>query len=118
MFDLAALEAAGFEKTLSDEEWVDAQAAFNSLYGREGVTVNYVLLRGEIRLVTEQNTQEQEQFGVQTTVQYPEVAVLEHVNIPTRRVAVDASNTALILAVADDLARPADEGSSNVRGGR
>ena len=116
MFDLAALEGAGFEKQYSLEEWEELQASVNARYQRRAagadvreerpgshVTVNYVLQRGDVRVSTEQNTQDQAPYGIQTTVQYPEIAIIENVT-DMRRVTCDARDTQLILALADQLA--------------
>lgn len=115
MFDLAALEAAGFTKTLSDEEWQQLQDSLRDQYARPGATVgefaggnvrvDYVLQSGAVRIFTEQNTQEQSPFGISTTVHYPEIVVVENLD-DGRRVACDAHNTALILELATQLKEP------------
>lgn len=122
MCDIDALLAAGFVKTLSEEEWEQMNARLPEVYNTgdnpnpSNVTINYILERGDVRLVTEQNTQEQAPLGVQTTVRYPEIVVLESTRIPNLRVSVDATNTELILAVADDIQNAGrGTGSPNVR---
>ena len=52
MFDIDALLEAGFEKLLSDAEWA---ATANDV-----PLVDYRLVRGNVLLSTERNTQEQE----------------------------------------------------------
>lgn len=96
MFDIAALEEAGFEKTLSDEEWERMSANVIPL-------VDYRLVRGDIMISTEQNTQQTDASGLQTTVRYPEIAVIQHLARPDRRVSCDASDTELILLLVAEL---------------
>lgn len=117
MFDLDALEAAGFRKTLTTEEWELLQEQVAERYSRAAgptvqdhapggnIVVDYVLERDNVRVSTEQNTQDQAPFGISMTVRYPTVAVIESLN-DTRRVCCDASDTSLILALADELATP------------
>lgn len=117
MFDLTALEGAGFNKTLTTEEWEQLQGQVAARYARAGtgsveaqvaggnVVVDYVLERGNIRVSTEQNTQDQAPFGISMTVHYPQVAVIENVD-DGRRVSCDAGDTALILLLADEIATP------------
>jgi hypothetical protein len=98
MFDIDALEAAGFTKLLSTEEWEATHAGLNPL-------VDYRLSRGDVLLTTEQNTQEQDASGLSTTVRYPEIAVLENLRYPGRRVTCDAADTELILLLAEEIVR-------------
>jgi hypothetical protein len=116
MFDLKALETAGFEKALTSDEWELLQQQAAKRYARTGqaaqehvpggnVVIDYVLERGDVRVSTEQNTQDQAPFGVPLTVHYPQIAVIENLN-DNRRVTCDASDTALILLLADEVGKP------------
>jgi hypothetical protein len=116
MFDLKALEDAGFAKALTAEEWQLLQDQNATRYTRAGetaqgqvpggkVVVDYVLERGDVRVSTEQNTQDQAPFGIAMTVRYPQIALVENIS-DGRRVTCDASNTALILAMADEVSKP------------
>lgn len=98
MFDLPALEAAGFEKLLTTEQW-------EATVEEGGPLVNYRLARGEVLITTEQNTQESAPYGVSTIVRYPEIAVISHATYVHRRVTCDASDTELILILADEVGR-------------
>ena len=112
MFDIDALEAAGFTKTLTDEQWIDLnENQLPQQYLREdgaGLkpgskgTVDYLLERKGVFLRTERNLQEQEQAGLQTTVRYPEIVILEAWEGRVR-VACDASDTELILTLVDEI---------------
>ena len=115
MFDIEALEGAGFAKKYTTEEWQQLQAATDERSSRMAaataggvpraggqVKIDYVLERGNVRIITEQNTQEQAPFGISTTVRYPEIAIIES-TVDMRRVSCDASDTALILTLADQV---------------
>lgn len=113
-----ALEDQGFEKALTDEEWeaYNEQLAQSGRYGSSEVVVEYILVRGDVQVIVEQNTSRQTQLGVPTTVHYPEVCIVE---VAGRRVAC-AADVRLILAMADALARPRlggpiEEGEPRVR---
>lgn len=116
MFDLKALEDAGFQKALTTEEWELLQEQVARRYTRAGqsvqeqtpggnVVVDYVLERENVRVSTEQNTQDQIPFGVPMTVRYPQIAVIENLE-DNRRVSCDAADTALILLLADEVGKP------------
>jgi hypothetical protein len=107
MFDLKALEGAGFKKLMTSAEWKKWHEREVAKYAeqREGagqITKHYVLQRNGVLLTTEQNTQTSAPSGLQTTVEYPEIVVLEKED-RTRRVTCDASDTELILLLADQL---------------
>lgn len=109
MFDLKALEEAGFEKLMTTEEWEEWHEHELQRYnkadepvGVNKVTKSYVLQRNGVRLTTEQNTQTSSPTGLQTTVEYPEIVVLERED-HTQSVTCDASDTDLILLLADQL---------------
>lgn len=102
MFDLIALTEAGFENVTGQE--------FNLIEGqyveRPGVTVEHRLRRGNVRVITEQNTQQQlNPLGVSTTIQYPEIAIVEN-TVDGGRVACDSSDVELILRLATELDSP------------
>lgn len=97
MLDIEALEAAGFAKLMTTEEWEKANAA------APNPRVEYRLSRGEVLIATERNTQEQSPHGISTTVRYPEIAIIWHAFAAAQRVTCDASNTDLILALADEV---------------
>lgn len=116
MFDLKALQDAGFEKALSTEEWEQLQAQLAQQYSRPsqsnaqeqipgGVVVDYVLKRGDVRVSTQQNTQDQAPYGISMTVRYPQIAMIEN-EADGRRVSCDAANTALILLLAEEIGKP------------
>lgn len=78
---IAALEALGFTKALTHEEWVahNEQLAASDKYGSTDLTIEYILEREDgVRVTIEQNTQTDAPFGVLTTVRYPDVAVVEY----------------------------------------
>jgi hypothetical protein len=100
MFDIDALEAAGFEKILSAEEWEATNRA------QPNPRSDYYLRRGLVMVTTEQNTSEQSTVGgISTTVRYPEIAIVHHAERPMERVTCDASDTELILLLAEELGR-------------
>lgn len=101
MFDIEALLAAGFEKILSESEWAATVQPGTPL-------VDYRLARGVVMVSTERNTQTQDANGLQTTVRYPEIAVVQHLERPSRRVTCDAENTELILLLAEEITRTSD----------
>lgn len=110
MFDLQALEKAGFKKLMTTEEWEEWHEREIQRYnkaavptGTNGVTKNYVLQRDDVILTTEQNTQSSAATGLQTTVEYPEIVVLETED-HRRTVTCDASDTELILVLAEEMA--------------
>jgi hypothetical protein len=96
MFDIEALEAAGFTKLLTEEVWAAGP-------GQQVPLNNYFLARGEVLITTEQNTTEQSPYGISTTVRYPEIAIIHHAVLQSRRVTCDASDTDLILALAEEV---------------
>jgi hypothetical protein len=109
MFDIDALLAAGFEKLLSDEEW----AATSTIVP----LVDYRLVRGNVMVSTERNTQDQDNNGLQTTVRYPEIAVIQHLDYVNRRVSCESANTELILLLADEIDQNTSETRRNRREG-
>lgn len=110
MFDIDTLLAAGFEKVLTDSEWAATSAATP--------LVDYRLVRGDVMVSTERNTQDQENGGLQTTVRYPEIAVIQDLNYPNRRAACDANDTELIfLLVAQIESLPTSNNPRNRREG-
>lgn len=115
--DVQKLIDAGFSKALSDEEWEAMQESQKQRYLRPGgtdvqqqipggnVAINYVLDRGDVRISTQQNTQDQAPYGIKTTVHYPEVAILENTK-DGRRVTCDANDADLILKLSDEISGP------------
>lgn len=114
MFDIDKFEAAGFEKTMTLEEWEHfnaevvpkayVRATPDSVHGTPGsdVTVDFVLQRNAVMLRTERNTQEQAEGGLRTTVHYPEIVILE-ADEGRISVSCDASDAELILLLAEQL---------------
>lgn len=101
--DLKALEDAGFVKALTAEEWELHNNKRAAHFGDASVVaLSYLLERGNVRISVEQNTQTQAPFGVQMVVHYPEIAIIED-STTGRRVTCDASDTDLILALADEV---------------
>jgi len=113
MFDLEKLEAAGFEKAMTTEEWETFTAEEAEKYKRPGsspgetvavgtVTKDYVLRRGDVWIMTEQNTQSSTASGIPAMITYPEIVVIKSES-QSRQVTCDASDTGLILALAAEL---------------
>lgn len=100
--DKAALEKAGF---VADSELVDSHAQSADKRGMHKggeYVVHGAWRRGAVALLFEQNTAaEPMEGGLTATVTHPAVCV---VSSPYGRVACNAADTALILAIADDLA--------------
>lgn len=110
MFDIDALEAAGFEKMLTTEEWAAANRA------QPNPLSNYYLRRGDVLITTEQNTTEQAPTGgISTTVRYPEIAIIHHAHRFYERVSCDASDTELILLLVEELDRDTTDPSTRKR---
>lgn len=110
MLDLKALEEAGFEKVMTTDEWEKWSEREAERYDKSDrapnqgrVTKNYMLERNGVLLTTEQNTQVSSATGIQTTIEYPEIAVLETVD-HRKSVTCDAGDTELILLLAEELA--------------
>jgi hypothetical protein len=100
MFDLQMLEAAGFEKQLTEQEWQDKQqqlAGSEMAHGGE-YRLDYVLARDRVTVTVEQNTSTQEYGGMQMQVRHPPVAIIDG---PNGRVSCSAENAQLILQLAE-----------------
>lgn len=101
VFDFEALERAGFEKTLTSEEWEEMQNDI-SLQAHSDLRVDYILRRGDVTLHVEQNNKSGVPVGGATvTANYPQIVVLSG---PAGKVAVAAGDTDLILAMAAQVA--------------
>lgn len=113
MLDVEALESAGFQR-LSHEDWLAFQASSSQRYSRSSISGptdgamvsaanvrnDYVLQRRDVQIISEQNTQEQLLPGFDTSVRYPEVAIIQR---GPRRVSCSAEDTDLILLLADQM---------------
>lgn len=115
MFDLEKLEQAGFEKTMTTEEWEVWSEQEQQRYTRKDpeapggsvapgvITKNYVLKRDDVLIITEQNTANSLASGIPATIQYPEIVVVQLGDGPIR-IACSADDADLILAVAEEVA--------------
>lgn len=116
MLDLEKLEAAGFEKTMTAEEWEEFHEHEQERYKRRAessgqiddmvatgtVTKNYVLKRGPVLIITEQNTQTTTASGLPAMITYPEIVIVKSEK-DGRQIACSPDDTDLILALADEL---------------
>ena len=102
VFKPQGLIQAGFKKTLTNKQWSTKMSQLQqSEISRTGpYRLEYILQRGEVTVTIEQNTSKQLHGGLEATVTYPSVAVVEG---PKGRVACDPENTELILQMADEL---------------
>lgn len=102
-FDVDALVEAGFRKRFTDAQWksqnerlADSEMATGGPY-----VIEYALENDYGVVVTvEQNTATQDFGEITAQVTYPPVAIVEG---PRGRVAVDSSDTDLILAMAQSV---------------
>jgi hypothetical protein len=103
MVDLAALVKAGFKKALSAKEWESRNDKLHDLGMNRGGQYNspYVLERGEVLLIVEQNTSTIIQDGSEITTKHPPVVVVKG---PKASVVVSANDTGMILAMAEEVA--------------
>lgn len=102
MVDLDALKKAGFKKALSLKEWEERNSKLEDLGMNRGGPYSspYVLERGAVLLVVEQNTSTIKQDGSEITTKHPPVVVVKG---PKASVVVSADDTAMILAMADEV---------------
>lgn len=100
--DIQPFVSAGF-KTLTQKEWQARLADFATMGMNEGGTYDfgYELSRGSVSILIEQNTSTTAADGLETMTKHPAVATVIG---PRGRVTVNATETDLILAMADEVA--------------
>lgn len=100
--DTKPLIEAGF-KALTQKEWQARLAEFAAMGMNEGGTYDfgYELSRGKVTVLIEQNTSTTSADGLETMTKHPAVATVIG---PRGRVTVNATETDLILAMADEVA--------------